>query len=106
MKVLKHKKSYEFQTIVYDDFMGVPLKVTFLNDRWWVTTEGAAVGRVFQVRRHSFQLPLRCWWQRGCPCTRQDVGQGNRVPRGRHRQAAARESGKPQASGRNAQREG
>ena len=29
-----------FQVVVYDDFMGVPLKVTFLNDRWWVTTEG------------------------------------------------------------------
>lgn len=29
-----------FQGVVYNDFMGVPLKVTFLNDRWWVTTEG------------------------------------------------------------------
>lgn len=29
-----------FQTIVYDDFAGGPLKVTFLDGGWWVTTPG------------------------------------------------------------------
>ena len=29
-----------FQAVVYDDFNGQPLKVTFLDDRWWVTTAG------------------------------------------------------------------
>ncbi len=30
-----------FQCIVYDDFGGLPLKVTYLNGRWWVTTAGS-----------------------------------------------------------------
>ena len=29
-----------FQCIVYNDFSGAPLKVTFLDGRWWVTTPG------------------------------------------------------------------
>lgn len=29
-----------FQCIVYDDFSATPLKVTFLNDEWWLTTPG------------------------------------------------------------------
>lgn len=29
-----------FQAVVYDDFAGVPLKVTFLDGRWWLTTPG------------------------------------------------------------------
>lgn len=28
------------QAIVYNDFDGTPLKVTFLGNRWWVTTPG------------------------------------------------------------------
>lgn len=28
------------QAIVFDNFTGNPLKTTFLNDRWWVTTAG------------------------------------------------------------------
>ena len=30
-----------FQCVLYDDFAGFPLKVTFLNDRWWVTSPSA-----------------------------------------------------------------
>lgn len=33
----------DFQAIVYDDFSGFPLKVTFLDGRWWVTTTGATL---------------------------------------------------------------
>ena len=29
-----------FQAIVYSSFAGAPLKVTFLDGRWWVTTPG------------------------------------------------------------------
>ena len=29
-----------FQCVVYDDFSGFPLSVTFLGNRWWVTTPG------------------------------------------------------------------
>ena len=28
------------QAVVYDNFDGFPLKVTFLGDRWWVTSTG------------------------------------------------------------------
>jgi hypothetical protein len=28
----------EFQAVIYDDFMGVPYVVTFLGNRWWMTT--------------------------------------------------------------------
>ena len=30
----------KFQVVVYDDFSGSPLQVTFLSGRWWVTTPG------------------------------------------------------------------
>lgn len=30
----------ENEAIVYDDYAGFPVKVTFLDDRWWVTTPG------------------------------------------------------------------
>ena len=30
----------ENQAIVYDDFWGFPLQVSFLGDQWWVTTPG------------------------------------------------------------------
>ena len=37
----KMKKYVEnFKAIVYDDFAAHPLKVTFLGNRWWVTTPG------------------------------------------------------------------
>lgn len=29
-----------FKVVVYDDFSGFPLSVTFLGNRWWVTTPG------------------------------------------------------------------
>lgn len=29
-----------FQAVVYNDFSGVPLKITNLDGRWWVTTPG------------------------------------------------------------------
>lgn len=32
-----------FKAVVYDDFAGVPLVVTFLGGRWWVTTPGEKV---------------------------------------------------------------
>lgn len=35
----KHEqKNVAFKAIVYDDFMGVPYVVTFLGNRWWMTT--------------------------------------------------------------------
>ena len=36
-------KNNNFQIVVYDDFAGVPLVVTFLGSRWWVTTPGEKV---------------------------------------------------------------
>lgn len=35
--------SKEFSAVVYDDFSGFPLLVTFLGERWWVTTPGMVV---------------------------------------------------------------
>lgn len=32
--------SKEFSAVVYDDFSGFPLLVTFLGERWWVTSPG------------------------------------------------------------------
>ena len=41
--MVKVKFSRESQAIVYDNFSGFPLKVTFLDGRWWVTTTGATL---------------------------------------------------------------
>lgn len=30
----------DYQVIVYDDFSGFPMKVTFLDGRWWITSPG------------------------------------------------------------------
>lgn len=37
------KKENHYQAIVYDDYTGTPLKVTFLGGQWWVTTAGEAL---------------------------------------------------------------
>lgn len=37
---IRYTHEGEFQAIVYDDYAGFPLKVTFLGDSWWVTTPG------------------------------------------------------------------
>ena len=34
----QQQQNGELKAIVYNDFDGAPLKVTFLNDCWWVTT--------------------------------------------------------------------
>ena len=36
----KESFSNENQAVVYDDFAGFPYRVSFLGDRWWVTTPG------------------------------------------------------------------
>lgn len=33
-------KKSDYQSVIYDDFCGIPLQVTFLNNNWWVTTPG------------------------------------------------------------------
>ena len=38
--IIRYAHVKEFQAIVYNDFDGTPLKVTFLGNRWWVTTSG------------------------------------------------------------------
>ncbi len=38
--IVRYAHARNLQAIVYDGFAGVPLKVTFLNDRWWVTSPG------------------------------------------------------------------
>ena len=40
MKNNLQQKSGNYQAVVYNDFDGTPLKVTFLGNRWWVTTPG------------------------------------------------------------------
>ena len=38
--IVRYAYAREFKAVVYDDFSGFPLMVTFLGDRWWVTTPG------------------------------------------------------------------
>ena len=38
--IVRYACERENEAIVYDDFAGFPVKVTFLDDRWWVTTPG------------------------------------------------------------------
>jgi len=33
-------KKSDYQSVIYDDFCGIPLQVTFLNNQWWVSTPG------------------------------------------------------------------
>ena len=36
--IIRYAHVKEFQAILYNDFNGTPLKVTFLSNRWWVTS--------------------------------------------------------------------
>lgn len=38
--IVRYACERENQAIVYDDYAGFPVKVTSLDDRWWVTTPG------------------------------------------------------------------
>lgn len=37
------EKNREFQAVVYEEYSGWALRVTFLGDKWWVTTQGEAL---------------------------------------------------------------
>lgn len=40
MNNTKQIRYSEFKAIVYDDFAGIPISITYLGNRWWVTTPG------------------------------------------------------------------
>ncbi len=38
--IVRYAHTRDFQAVVYDEFSGSPLMVTFLGNQWWVTTPG------------------------------------------------------------------
>lgn len=38
--IVRYAHGSNFEAVVFDDFMGFPYRVSFLGDRWWLTTPG------------------------------------------------------------------
>lgn len=75
--------SKEFSAVVYENFSGFPLLVTFLGDKWWITTPGMKLQPLeewFEGEDASFRFLCEAGGTAGALALAQMLGQALEFP--------------------------